>query len=184
MTSIEQLREKVLDLKKATEEINREANRIKKAYEENKNVLFKSFNKDLFEIYKLMNELEIKNGIVYADTGLRIKDKSIFIQIRTGWWGYDLDCGDLKDMPYNGYRVSGRYFVDYAAENLYKKDTDAFGRSFNIYNTDLFVELLDIWDSVKNSVLIDLQNQIADIMVRESELAISNYKKVKELFDQ
>lgn len=184
MTSIEQLREMGLALKKATEEMNREANRIKKAYEENKSVLFKSFNKDLFEIYKLMNELGIKNGIVYADTGIRNKDGNIYIQIRTDHWGYSLNCGKLQDMPYNGYQVQGRYIVDYTEENLYRKNTDPFGREFCVYNVDLFVELLNIWDSVKNRVQIDLQNQIADIMVRKSELAISNYKNAKELFNQ
>lgn len=185
MTSIEQLREMGLALKKATEEMNRETIRIKKLYEEDKNVLFRNFNKDLYEIYKLMNELEIKNGIVYADTGLKSKDtnKSIFIQIRTDCWGYDLDCGDLKDMPYNAYRVSGHYLVDYTEENLYRKETNAFGHDFYIYNTDLFVELLNIWENIKNNVLISLQNQIADIMVRKSELAISNYKNAKTLLN-
>lgn len=186
MTSIEQLREMGLALKKATEEMNREAIRIKKEYEEDKNLLFREFNRDLYEIYKLMNELEIKNGIVYADTGLKSKDtnKSIFIQIRTDYWGYDIDCGDLKDMPYNGYRVSGHYLVDYTEDNLYRKKVNSFGQSFCIYNTDLFVELLDIWDDIKNNVLIDLQNQIADIMVKKSELAINNYKNTKALYSR
>ena len=181
--TIEQLREMGLALKKATEEMNREAIRIKKSYEEDKNVLFISFNKDLFEIYKLMNELEIKNGIVFANTGLKNKDGNIYIQIHANHWGYSLQCGKLKDMPYNGYQIQGRYIVNYTEENLYRKKTDPFGREFYMYNVDLFIELLDVWDSIKNHVLIDLQNQIADIIVRKSELAISNYKNAKALFE-
>lgn len=183
MTSIEQLREMGLALKKAAEEMNKEAIRIKKSYEDNNNVLFRNFNKDLFEIYKLMNELEIKNGIVFADTGLKNKDGNIYIEIRTDHWGYSLNCGKLKDMPYNGYQIQGHYIVNYTEENLYRKKTDPFGHEFYIYNVDLFVELLDVWDGIKNHVLIDLQNQIADIMVRKSELAISNYKNAKALFE-
>ena len=182
--TIEQLREMGLALKKATEEMNREATRIKKAYEEDKNVLFKEFNRDLYEIYKLMNELEIKSGIVYADTGLKNKDGNIYIIIRTDCWGYSLDCGKLKDMPYNGYQIQGRYIVNYTEENLYRKKTDPFGREFYMYNVDLFIELLDVWDSIKNHVLIDLHNQIAEIMVKKSELAIDYYKNAKALFDR
>lgn len=183
MTRIEQLREMGMALKKATEEMNRETIRIKKSFQEDKNVLFRNFNRDLYEIHKLMNELEMENEDVYADTGLKdkVSDKSIFITIRTGWWGYSLDCGDLKDMPYNGYRVSGR-LVAYTEKDLYRKKTDPFGNDFYIYNTDLFLELLEIWDNVKNNVLSDLQNQIADIMVKKSELAISNYNNAKALY--
>lgn len=183
MTSIEELRQMGLALKKATEEMNRETNRIKKEYIEDKNILFRNFNKDLFEIYKLMNELEMKNSIIFADTGLKNKDGNIYIQIRTDSWGYSLDCGKLKDMPYNGYMVQGNYIVNYAEENLYRKKTNSFGNEYYIYNVDLFVELLNIWDSIKNNVLRELQNQIADIMVKKSELAISNYKNAKTLLN-
>lgn len=183
MTSIEELRQMGLALKKATEEMNKEAIRIKKEYKEDKNIMFRNFNKDLFEIYKLMHELEMKNDIVFADTGLKNKDGNIYIQIRTDNWGYSLDCGKLKDMPYNGYMVQGSYIVNYAEENLYRKKTNSFGHEFYIYNTDLFVELLNIWDDIKDDVLRELHNQIADIMVRKSELAISNYKNAKALLN-
>ena len=182
MNNIEQLREMGLALKKATEEMNRETIRIKKRYEEDKNVLFRNFNKDLFEIYKVMNELGMKNDIIYADTGLKNKDGNIYILICANNYGYSLQCGKLKDMPYNGYQVQGKHIIDYTEENLYRKATNCFGDEFYIYNVYLFVELLDIWDDVKNNVLEELYNQIAEIMIKKSELAISNYKNAKELF--
>lgn len=183
MKNIEQLREMCLALKKATEETKKETIRIKKEYEEDKNVLFRKFNRDLFEIYKLMKELEMKNEIVYADTGLRNKNGNIYIEICSDSWGYSLECGELKDMPYNCYQIQGKYRIDYTEENLYRKTVNSFGKEFYVYNIDLFVGLLNIWDSVKNNVLIELQNQIADIMIKKSELAINNYKNVKGLLD-
>ena len=182
MTSIDQLREMGLALKKATEEMNKETIRIQKEYEADKNVLFRSFNKDLFEIRKLMMELGLTDDIVYADTGLKNRDGNVYIQIRSSNWGYSLDCGDKKDMPYNGYRVNGIYIVDYTEKNLYKKTLNTFGKDMYVYNIDLFVELLDVWDSIKNNVLKELYNQIADIMVKKSEVAINNYKNAKALF--